>query len=81
MEATEGDDDDNGGDGDDNEDDDDWDAVSDSRHTAPLSSLCYAIVPPGRKSGFGGAFRPDCVCRASFKIGSSTGFRPAGGPI
>ncbi len=42
--------------------------------------LCCAIVLPGRKSGFRSGFRPD-FDRGSFKIGSPTSPRPAGGPI
>ena len=41
---------------------------------------CYAIVLPGRKSGFRAGFRPDSN-RESLKIGPPSGRRPAGGPM
>ena len=43
-------------------------------------TLCYAIVLPGRKSGFRAGFRPDSS-RGNLKIGPPAGLRPAGGPI
>ena len=45
----------------------------------PLA-LCYAMVLPGRKSGFRAGFRPDSS-RDSFKIGPPAGRRPIGRPI
>ncbi len=45
-----------------------------------LNTLCYAIMLPGRKSGFRAGFRPD-YNRENLKIGSPAGLRPAGGPI
>ncbi len=41
-------------------------------------TLCYAIVLPGRKSGFRAGFRPDYI-RESLKIGPPAGRRPVGG--
>ncbi len=38
------------------------------------ATLCYAMVLPGRKSGFRAAFRPD-------SSRETAGLRPAGGPI
>ncbi len=43
-------------------------------------TLCYAIVLPGRKTGFRAGFRPDSS-RESLKLGPAAGLRPAGGPI
>ncbi len=43
------------------------------------TTLCYAIVLPGRKSGFRVGFQPDAY-RESFNIGPPTGRRPAGEP-
>ena len=43
-------------------------------------TLCYAIVLPGRKSGFRAGFRPDSI-RESIEISPSAGRRPAGGLI
>ncbi len=48
------------------------------RNSAPEYTLYYAIVFPGRKSGFRAAIRPDSS-RESVKIGSPAGLRPAGG--
>jgi hypothetical protein len=44
------------------------------------NTLCYAIMPPGRKLGFRGGFRPDSN-RETKNIGSPAGRRPAGGQI
>ncbi len=41
--------------------------------------VCYAMVLPGRKSGFRAGCRSDN--RESLKIGPLAGRRPAGGPI
>ena len=46
----------------------------------PKPTSCYAIMLPGRKSGFRAGFRPDSN-RESLKIGPPAGRRPAGGPI
>ncbi len=51
-----------------------------SKKNLPVGTLCYAIVLPGRKSGFRAGFRQDSI-RESLKIGPPAGFRPAGGPI
>ncbi len=40
------------------------------------STLCYAIVLPGRKVAFRARFWPDCY-RESIEIGPPTGLRPA----
>ena len=45
-----------------------------------LGVVCYAIVLPGRKSGFRAGFRLDSN-RESIKIGPPAGRRPAGKPI
>ncbi len=42
--------------------------------------LCYAIVLPGRKSGFRDGFRPDSI-RESLNIGPRAGLQADGGPI
>ena len=47
-------------------------ALRSAKHT-----LCFAIVPPGRKSVFRAGFRPDSD-RESLKIGTPAGRRPAG---
>ena len=46
-------------------------------HRSAKHTLCFAIVPPGRKSVFRAGFRPDSD-RESFKIGTPAGRRPAG---
>ncbi len=43
-------------------------------------TLCYALVLPGRKSGFRAGFRPDSMLE-DIKIGPSVGRRPPGGTI
>jgi len=46
-------------------------------HRSAKHTLCFAIVPPGRKSVFRAGFRPDSD-RESLKIGTPAGRRPAG---
>ncbi len=52
----------------------------DGRSRSLAHKLCYAIVFPGRKSGFRAAFRQDSSWERP-KLGSPAGLRPAGRPI
>ncbi len=55
-------------------------AVQTMTATHKTCTLCYAIVLPGRKSGFRAGCRPE-TSRENIEIGPPVGRRPAGGPI
>ncbi len=49
-------------------------------HQSPRRTLCYAIMPPGRKSAFRARFWPDCY-RKNTEIGLRPAFGRPEGPL